>query len=82
MTCITCRNDAVYPATIVGKPPMEDCYMAKATERIFLPLLKILVPEIVDMELKLLTWNFPWKACFTTAPWFPLTRSFPDRPKK
>lgn len=51
VTCVTCRNDAVYPATIVGKPPMEDCYMAKATERIFLPLIKMLVPEIVDMEL-------------------------------
>ncbi|HMA67729.1 MAG TPA: UbiD family decarboxylase, partial [Desulfosalsimonadaceae bacterium] len=37
VTCMTCRNDAVYPATVVGKPPMEDCYMAKATERIFLP---------------------------------------------
>ncbi len=53
VTCITCRKNAVYPATIVGKPPMEDCYMAKATERIFLPFLKILVPEIADMELPL-----------------------------
>ncbi len=51
VTCITCRNDAIYPATIVGKPPMEDCYMAKATERIFLPLIKMIVPEIVDIEL-------------------------------
>lgn len=51
VTCITCRNDAVYPATVVGRPPMEDCYMAKATERIFLPLIRMLVPEIVDMEL-------------------------------
>ncbi|MBU0993006.1 MAG: menaquinone biosynthesis decarboxylase [Proteobacteria bacterium] len=51
VTCITCRKDAVYPTTIVGKPPMEDCYMAKATERIFLPMIRMLVPEIVDMEL-------------------------------
>lgn len=51
VTCITARKDAVYPATIVGKPPMEDCYMAKATERIFLPLIKMLVPELVDLEL-------------------------------
>ncbi|MBN1904164.1 MAG: menaquinone biosynthesis decarboxylase [Deltaproteobacteria bacterium] len=51
VTCITCRNDAVYPATIVGKPPMEDCYMAKATERIFLPIIKMILPEIKDIEL-------------------------------
>ncbi len=53
VTCVTCRSDAVYPATIVGKPPMEDCYMAKATERIFLPFMKMIVPEIVDIELPL-----------------------------
>ncbi len=51
VTCMTCRNDAVYPATVVGKPPMEDCYMAKATERIFLPMMQMLLPEITDMEL-------------------------------
>ncbi|MCM8782318.1 MAG: UbiD family decarboxylase, partial [Candidatus Omnitrophica bacterium] len=39
VTCITHRKDMLYPATIVGKPPMEDCYMGKATERIFLPLI-------------------------------------------
>lgn len=53
LTCITMRNDAIYPATVVGKPPMEDCYMGKATERIFLPLLQLLYPEIVDMDLPL-----------------------------
>ena len=53
ITCITSRRDAVYPATIVGKPPMEDCYMAKATERIFLPLMRLIAPEIVDIELPL-----------------------------
>jgi len=53
VTCITCRDNAIYPATIVGKPPMEDCYMAKATEKIFLPLIKMIVPEIVDIELPL-----------------------------
>jgi 4-hydroxy-3-polyprenylbenzoate decarboxylase len=50
ITCITMRKDAIYPATIVGKPPMEDCYMGKATERIFLPLIKKSVPEVVDMN--------------------------------
>jgi 4-hydroxy-3-polyprenylbenzoate decarboxylase len=53
INCITHRKDAVYPATIVGKPPMEDCYIGKATERIFLPLLKKQLPEIVDMNLPL-----------------------------
>ncbi len=51
ITCITHRKDALYPATIVGKPPMEDCYIAKATERIFLPLMKKQLPEIVDINL-------------------------------
>ncbi|MFN3740352.1 MAG: menaquinone biosynthesis decarboxylase, partial [Thermodesulfovibrionales bacterium] len=51
ITCITHRKDAIYPATIVGKPPMEDCFIAKATERIFLPLIKKQVPEIVDINL-------------------------------
>ena len=53
ITCITSRKDPIYPATIVGKPPMEDCYIAKATERIFLPLIKKQLPEIVDMNLPL-----------------------------
>ena len=53
VTCITHRKNPVFPATIVGQPPMEDCYMAKATERIFLPLIKKMHPEIVDMNLPL-----------------------------
>ncbi|MBP1927153.1 4-hydroxy-3-polyprenylbenzoate decarboxylase [Sedimentibacter acidaminivorans] len=51
VTCITHKKNAIYPATIVGKPPMEDCYMAKATERIFLPMLKMIMPELVDLNL-------------------------------
>jgi 4-hydroxy-3-polyprenylbenzoate decarboxylase len=51
VTCITHRTDAIYPATVVGKPPMEDCYLAKATERIFLPLIQLQLPEIVDINL-------------------------------
>jgi 4-hydroxy-3-polyprenylbenzoate decarboxylase len=53
VACVTMRKDAVYPATIVGKPPMEDCFMGKATERIFLPLMKKQLPEIVDINLPL-----------------------------
>ncbi|NLN76398.1 MAG: menaquinone biosynthesis decarboxylase [Armatimonadetes bacterium] len=51
LTCITQRSKPIYPATIVGRPPMEDCYLGKATERIFLPLIKSQLPEIVDMNL-------------------------------
>jgi 4-hydroxy-3-polyprenylbenzoate decarboxylase len=50
---ITRRKHPVYPATIVGIPPMEDCWMAKATERLFLPFLKQLAPEIVDLSMPL-----------------------------
>jgi 4-hydroxy-3-polyprenylbenzoate decarboxylase len=50
---ITMRRDPIYPATIVGKPPMEDCYMAKATERIFLPAIRAVMPEIIDYDLPL-----------------------------
>ncbi|MBI2841923.1 MAG: menaquinone biosynthesis decarboxylase [Armatimonadetes bacterium] len=51
ITAITHRKDPIYPATIVGKPPMEDCWIAKATERIFLPLIKTQLPELVDLNL-------------------------------
>jgi 4-hydroxy-3-polyprenylbenzoate decarboxylase len=51
--CITRKKKPIYPATVVGKPPMEDCYMAKATERLFLPLLQLVIPEILDLELPL-----------------------------
>ncbi|MDD3859997.1 MAG: menaquinone biosynthesis decarboxylase [Bacteroidales bacterium] len=52
ITCITHRKDAVYPATIVGIPPMEDFYFSKATERIFLKPIQIAIaPEILDIRL-------------------------------
>lgn len=50
---ITMRKNPIYPATVVGKPPMEDCYMGKATERIFLPLIKAVLPEVKDIDLPL-----------------------------
>ncbi len=53
VTAITHRVDAIYPATLVGPPPMEDCFMGKATERIFLPIIKKQLPEVVDMNLPL-----------------------------
>jgi 4-hydroxy-3-polyprenylbenzoate decarboxylase len=51
ITCITHRKNPIYAATIVGKPPMEDAWMGKAVERIFLPLMKLTLPEIVDVNL-------------------------------
>ena len=49
ITCITHRNDPIYAATVVGKPPMEDAWMGKAVERIFLPLMQLTLPEIMDV---------------------------------
>ncbi len=51
ITCITMARDPIYPSTIVGIPPQEDAYIGKATERIFLPLIQMMFPEIVDLEL-------------------------------
>ena len=51
VTAITMRHDAVYPSIVVGKPPQEDAWLGKATERIFLPAVRMTVPEIVDYDL-------------------------------
>jgi 4-hydroxy-3-polyprenylbenzoate decarboxylase len=49
VTCITQRKNPIYATTIVGPPPMEDYYMGKTIERIFLPLMRLQLPEVVDM---------------------------------
>ncbi|MEM9374343.1 MAG: UbiD family decarboxylase domain-containing protein, partial [Planctomycetota bacterium] len=51
VSAVTHRRDAIYPTTIVGLPPQEDYYLGKATERVMLPLLKTLIPDIVDYHL-------------------------------
>lgn len=51
VTRLTRRRQPIYPATLVGRPPMEDYYLGHATERIFLPLLRLTVPEIVDYHM-------------------------------
>jgi len=51
VTAITQRENPVYPATIVGIPPQEDYWMGKATERLFLPLIRLFLPEIVDIHM-------------------------------
>jgi 4-hydroxy-3-polyprenylbenzoate decarboxylase len=53
VTCITHKEKPIYLTTIVGRPPMEDAFIGKATERIFLPLIRLTLPEIVDMNLPL-----------------------------
>ena len=51
VTAVTHRRDAIYPTTVVGRFPKEDAYLAKATERIFLPAIRTIVPEVVDLAL-------------------------------
>jgi 4-hydroxy-3-polyprenylbenzoate decarboxylase len=51
VTCITQRKHPIYATTIVGPPPMEDFYMGKAIERIFLPLMRLQLPEIRDISM-------------------------------
>jgi 4-hydroxy-3-polyprenylbenzoate decarboxylase len=51
LSAITMRRDAIYPSIVVGKPPQEDAWLGKATERIFLPAIRMTVPEIVDYDL-------------------------------
>ena len=51
VTTVTMREDPVYPATLVGRPPVEDVYLGGATERIFLPLARLTIPEIVDYHM-------------------------------
>lgn len=75
VTCITRRKEPVYPATVVGKPPMEDCYMGKATERIFLPLLRMMNPEIVDI-------HFPFEGVFHSCVIVSIKKKYPGHAKK
>jgi 4-hydroxy-3-polyprenylbenzoate decarboxylase len=51
VTAITRRRAPIYPATVVGVPPMEDYWMGKATERLFLPLVQLFLPEVVDFAM-------------------------------
>ena len=75
ITCITHRKDLIYPATIVGRPPQEDCYLAKATERLFLPLIKKQLPEIVDI-------NLPMEGVFHNLAFISIDKRYPGHAKK
>lgn len=72
---VTRKANPVYPTTIVGKPPMEDCYLGKATERIFLPLMKFQCPEMVDMD-------FPLEGVFHNCAIVSIKKAFPKHANK
>ncbi|MCL4479737.1 MAG: menaquinone biosynthesis decarboxylase [Deltaproteobacteria bacterium] len=75
ITAITHRKNAIYPATIVGKPPMEDGYLGKASERFFLPLIKKMFPEIVDI-------NLPIEGVFHNMAFVSIDKSIPGHARK
>jgi 4-hydroxy-3-polyprenylbenzoate decarboxylase len=73
--CITHRKDPIYATTIVGKPPMEDAYMGKAVERIFLPLMKLTIPELIDI-------NLPIEGVFHNLMIVSIRKSYPGQARK
>ena len=75
LTCITHRKDPIYAATIVGKPPMEDAWMGKAVERIFLPAMRLQIPEIVDI-------NLPVEGVFHNLMLVSIRKSYPGQARK
>jgi len=75
ITCMTHRKDPVYVATIVGRAPMEDNYIGKAIERIFLPMIQKQFPEITDICL-------PWEGAFHNCLIVSIKKSYPEQGKK
>jgi 4-hydroxy-3-polyprenylbenzoate decarboxylase len=75
VTALTARRDPVYATTIVGRPPMEDYYLGHATERIFLPLLKLTIPEIVD-------YHMPAEGIFHNLVFVSIDKQFPGQAYK
>lgn len=75
LTCVTHRKNPIYSTTIVGKPPMEDAYMGKAVERIFLPLMRLTLPEIVDV-------NLPVEGVFHNLMVVSIKKSYPGHARK
>ncbi len=75
LTGMSMRRDAIYATTVVGKPPMEDFWLGKATERIFLPLIRMTVPELVDM-------NLPLEGVFHNCALVSVKKRYPGHAKK
>ena len=75
ITAVTHRRDAIYPATVVGLPPMEDAWMGKAPERLVLPLMKLFQGEIVD-------WNMPAAGVFHNLIFVSIKKRYPGHARK
>jgi len=75
ITAITHRRAPVFPATVVGKPPQEDYWLGKATERIFLPLLQMIVPDIIDYDL-------PTFGCFHNCAFVKIRKEYPFQARR
>src|SRR5437899_6646966 len=75
LSCITHRKNPIYATTIVGKPPMEDGWMGKAVERIFLPLMRLTIPELVDV-------NLPVEGIFHNLMIVSIKKSYPGQARK
>ncbi len=75
ITAITHRRQPIYPATLVGRPPMEDYWMGKATERLFLPLMRLFLSEIVDIAM-------PAEGVFHNLVFVSIRKRFPGHPRK
>ncbi len=75
ITCITHRKNPVYPTIIVGKPVQEDDFLGKATERIFLPFIRLMIPELVDLHL-------PFEGVFHNCAIVSIKKSYPGQAKK
>jgi 4-hydroxy-3-polyprenylbenzoate decarboxylase len=75
ITCITRRRDPIYVATVVGRPPMEDYWMGYAVERLFLPLMRKQLPEVVDMHM-------PAEGVFHNLMMVAIRKSYPGHARK
>lgn len=75
VTCMTRRRAPIYWTTIVGRPPMEDGWLGKATERLFLPVLKQMLPEVVD-------YNLPVEGGFQNLVIVSIKKRYPGQAKK
>jgi 4-hydroxy-3-polyprenylbenzoate decarboxylase len=75
VTAITHRRNPIYPTTIVGKPPQEDFWLGKATERIFLPLLQMIIPDIID-------YNLPMFGCFHNCAFVKIRKEYPYQARR
>ena len=75
VTCITQRKDPIYPTIIVGRPPMEDYFMGKVTERVFLPIIQMILPEVVDI-------NMPAEGVFHNLVIVSIKKEYPGQARK